>query len=119
MRETYFVIYTTEIDRCISGIRLLVGLVWSVYFSYKRDLFSASLWDDFSALTSPTSNHIHLPISVVCDIFFFKISFSTMDVYIGRASLVFILRDVTRFAEFSRRLVQKLLRIVFDPMLSL
>ena len=110
MRETYFVIYTTEIDRCVSGIRLLVGLVWSVYFSYKRDLFSAH--------TSPTSNHIHLPISVVCDIFF-KISFSTMDVYIGRASLVFILRDVTRFAEFSRRLVQKLLRIIFDPMLSL
>ena len=37
----------------------------------------------------------------------------------GRLSLVFILRDVTRFGGFSRSLVQKVLRLVFDPMLSL
>ena len=35
---------------------------------------------------------------------------------IGRASLVFILRDVARFA---RRLVQEVSSLVFDPMLSL
>ena len=38
---------------------------------------------------------------------------------IGCASLVFILRDVTRFAGFARRLVQEVSSLVFDPMLSL
>ena len=38
---------------------------------------------------------------------------------IGRASLVFILRDVTRFVEFSCRLVQEVISLVFDLMLSL
>ena len=38
---------------------------------------------------------------------------------IGRASLVFILRDVTRFVGFARRLVQEVSSLVFDPMLSL
>ena len=38
---------------------------------------------------------------------------------IGRASLVFILRDVTRFTVLLPRLVQQELSLVFDPMLSL
>ena len=35
-----------------------------------------------------------------------------------RASLVFTLRDVTRFAGFLRRLVHEVLGLVFDPMLK-
>ena len=38
---------------------------------------------------------------------------------IGRASLAFVLRDVTRFTALSPRLVQLELSLVFDPMLSL
>ena len=38
---------------------------------------------------------------------------------IKRTSLVLILRDVARFSGFLRRLVQKVLSLVFDPMLSL
>ena len=34
---------------------------------------------------------------------------------IARATLVFILCDVTRFAGFSRRLVQEVISLVFDP----
>ena len=51
---------------CISGIWLLVGFVRSLKSSHKRGFFSASLCEDFSDLTSPTSNHIHLAISDVC-----------------------------------------------------
>ena len=50
---------------CISGIWLLVVLVRSLESSHKKDFYSASLCEDFSDLTSPTSNHIHLAISVV------------------------------------------------------
>ena len=38
---------------------------------------------------------------------------------IGRASLVFILRDVTRFALFSPNSAPTGICLVFDPMLSL
>ena len=52
----------------ISGIWLLVWLVRSLYSSHKiRIFFTASLCEDFSDLTSPTSNHIHLAIFVVKD----------------------------------------------------
>ena len=49
----------------ISGIWLLVGLVRSLQSSHKIGFFSASLCEDFSDLIRPTSNHIHLAISVV------------------------------------------------------
>ena len=55
----------------ISGIWLLVGLMRPLSYTHKRNLFSASLCDDFSDLTSPTSNHMHLAISVVYDTFYF------------------------------------------------
>ena len=38
------------------------------------------------------------------------------EICLGRAGLVFILSDVTRFAGFSRRLVQQVLSLVFDFM---
>ena len=41
----------------IDGIWLLVGFVRSLLSSHKRGFFSASLCEDFSDLTSPTSNH--------------------------------------------------------------
>ena len=53
---------------CVSGIWLLVGLVRS-QSSHKRGFFSTSLCKDCSGLTSPTSIHIHLAISVVYDTF--------------------------------------------------
>ena len=44
------------------------------------------------------------------------VSCKEMDV-IGHASLLFILRDVTRFVGFSRHLVQEVISLVFYPML--
>ena len=38
---------------------------------------------------------------------------------IGHASLVFILCDVRRYVRFSGRLVQEVISLVFNPMLSL
>ena len=38
---------------------------------------------------------------------------------LGRASLVFMVCDVTRFAGFLRCLVQKVFSLIFDPMLHL
>ena len=46
----------------IYGIWLLVGLVRSPSSSHKRDFFSASLCEDFSDITIPTSNHIHISV---------------------------------------------------------
>ena len=48
---------------CISGVWLSVGLVRSMFS--KIGFFRASFCDDFRDLTSPTSNHIHIAISVV------------------------------------------------------
>ena len=42
---------------CISDIWLLLGLVMSLQSSHKRGFLTASLYEDFSDLTSPTSNH--------------------------------------------------------------
>ena len=42
---------------CISGIVLLAGPVRSLLSPHNRGFFSASLCEDFSDLTSPTSNH--------------------------------------------------------------
>ena len=57
----------TVTPKSISGIWLLVGLVGSLLSPHNRCFFTASLCEDFSDLTSPTSNHIHLAISVVND----------------------------------------------------
>ena len=40
----------------IFDIWFLVGLVRSLLSSHKRGFFTASLYEDFSDLTSPTSN---------------------------------------------------------------
>ena len=64
-----YVSYITETVMSISGIRLLVGLVRSLKSSHKRGYFDASLCENISDLTSPTSNHYncHVAISVVSD----------------------------------------------------
>ena len=47
-----------------------------------------------------------------------KVYYLMVSLGIERASLVFTLRDVTRFAGFLRRLVHEVLGLVFDPMLK-
>ena len=59
------VTYPTEIARCIW---LLVGLVRSLQSSLKEALKKPLLCEDYSDLTSPTSNQIpdiHIAVSVV------------------------------------------------------
>ena len=67
MGEFFFqkVSYSTEITKCI---RLLVGLVRSPKTAHKKALKKPLLYEDYSDLTSPTSNQIpdiHMAISVV------------------------------------------------------
>ena len=64
------VLYTREIARLKSGISLLLWLVRSLKSSNKEALWKPLLCEDYSDLTSPTSNHmpdVHLSISVVYD----------------------------------------------------
>ena len=59
--------YTTEIARCIL---LLVGLVRSLKSSHKEAVKKPLFCEDYSDLTSPTSNQIpdiHIAVSVVYD----------------------------------------------------
>ena len=51
----------------ISGILLVVGIVKSLESSKKIVSYIAYLCEDFSDFTIPTSNAIHLAISVVFD----------------------------------------------------
>ena len=62
------VFYTREIAKLKSGISILLGLVRSLKSSNKEALRKPLLCEDYSDLTSPTSNYvpdIHLSISVV------------------------------------------------------
>ena len=65
MGKMIFNKFTTEIARCIW---LLVGLVRSLKYSNKEALKKPLLCEDWSDLTSPTSNHIpdiDITVSVV------------------------------------------------------
>ena len=70
---------TTEIARCnISDSLLLVGFVRSLKSLHKEALKKTLLFEDYSDLTSPTTNQIpdiHIAVSVVCDPFENKFSF--------------------------------------------
>ena len=48
---------------------LLVGLVRSLKSSHKEALRKLLLCEDYNDLTSPTSNQIHIAVSVVYDTF--------------------------------------------------
>ena len=72
-RDIFKASYKTEIDSCIW---LLGGLVMSLKSSLKEALKKIILCEDYSDLTSPTSNtipDIHKAVSVVYDTFFLHV----------------------------------------------